>query len=76
MRRPRVLLAVLSQRTSAKGRPYLSGWLDKGRVVAFVGEPDARGDPTWKIDVAEPEPRDGPLRPPPRSPERNSGSGR
>jgi hypothetical protein len=35
------------------------GWLDKGRVVAFVGEPDARGDPTWKIDVAEPEPRDG-----------------
>jgi hypothetical protein len=48
MTSPRVLLAVLSQRTSAKGRPYLSGWLGKARVVAFAGEPDARGDPTWE----------------------------
>jgi hypothetical protein len=62
---PRVLLTVLFQRTSARGRPHLSGWLGKARVVAFAGEPDARGDPTWEVYVvAEPEPRDGPLRRP------------
>jgi hypothetical protein len=39
----RVLLTTLSARTSAKGRPYLSGWLGKASVVAFEGEPDKRG---------------------------------
>ena len=73
---PRVLLTVLFQRTSARGRPHLSGWLGKARVVAFAGEPDAQGDPTWTWDVTKPEPRDGLQRLPPRPPERDSGSGR
>ena len=55
----RVLLTTLSVRTSAKGRPYLSGWLGKASVVAFEGEPDRFGNPTWNIFVAEPEPREG-----------------
>jgi hypothetical protein len=57
---PRILLTTLSVRTSAKGRPYLSGFLGKSRVVAFEGEADRFGNPTWDIFVAEPEPRDGP----------------
>ena len=73
---PRVLLTVLFQRTSARGRPHLSGWLGKARVVAFAGEPDARGDPTWEIYLAEPKPWEGPPRLPPKPPERDSGSGR
>jgi hypothetical protein len=72
---PGVLLAILPQHTSVRDRPYLSGWLGKARLVAFAGEPDARGDPTWELYVAEPEPREGPLRPPPRPSERDSGSG-
>jgi N-dimethylarginine dimethylaminohydrolase len=31
----RVLLMTLSERTSAKGIEYLSGWLGRARVVAF-----------------------------------------
>jgi hypothetical protein len=57
MTNPRVLLTTLSVRTSAKGRPYLSGWLGKASVVAFEGEPDRWGNPTWDLFLAEPEPR-------------------
>ena len=56
----RVLLTTLSVRTSARGRPYLTGFLGKSRVVAFEGEADRFGNPTWDIFVAEPEPRDWP----------------
>jgi hypothetical protein len=51
---PRVLLMRLSQRTSGKGRPYLSGWLGKARVVAFEGAEDQYGNATWDLYVAEP----------------------
>ena len=54
---PRVLLMQLSQRTSAKGNAYLSGWLGKASVVAFAGEPDKHGNPTWDLFVSTPEPR-------------------
>ena len=54
---PRVLLTVLSVRTSAKGRQYLRGFLGKASVVAFAGEPDKFGNPTWNLFVSEPEPR-------------------
>jgi hypothetical protein len=57
---PRVLLTTLSARTSAKGQPHLSGFLGKSRVVAFEGEADRVGNPTWDIFVAEPEPRQRP----------------
>jgi hypothetical protein len=62
----RVLLMTLSQRTSAKGTEYLSGWLGKARVVAFRSkEPDKYGNPQWDLFVGEPAPKDdGDQRPP------------
>src|SRR6476659_5200659 len=53
----RVLLLQLSERTSAKGNPYLSGWLGKASVVAFRGEDDRHGNPVWDVFVSTPEPR-------------------
>ena len=76
MTSPRVLLTTLSVRVSAKGRQYLSGWLGKASVVAFEGQPDEHGNPTWDVFLAEPEPRNGPQRPIASPPERDSGSGR
>ena len=58
MSAPRVLLTTLSVRTSAKGASTV-GFLGKSRVVAFEGEADRFGNPTWDIFVAEPEPREG-----------------
>jgi hypothetical protein len=52
-----VLLMQLSERTSAKGNAYLSGWLGKASVVAFRGEDDKHGNPTWDLFVSEPQPR-------------------
>src|SRR4051794_24976465 len=55
---PRVLLMQLSERTSAKGNRYLSGWLGKASVVAFQAEePDKFGNPVWDVFVSEPQPR-------------------
>src|SRR3954463_13437378 len=55
---PRVLLMQLSERTSAKGNAYLSGWLGKASVVAFQAEePDKFGNPVWDVFVSTPEPR-------------------
>ena len=54
---PRVLLLTLSERTSGKGNRYLSGWLGKASVVAFAGEPDKHGNPTWDLFVSTPEPK-------------------
>ena len=68
----RVLLMTLSCRTSAKGNAYLAGWLGKASVVAFAGEPDKFGNPTWDVFLAEPEPkRDSVQRPPASLPERD-----
>ncbi len=53
----RVLLLSLSERTSAKGNRYLSGWLGKASVVAFPGEPDKFGNETWDVFVSTPEPK-------------------
>ena len=58
MNNARVLLATLSVRTSAKGNPYLSGRLGKANVVAFAGEPDKFGNPTWDVFLAAPEPKE------------------
>ena len=73
---PRVLLATLSVRTSARGRPYLSGFLGKARVVAFEGEPDRWGNATWDIFVAEPEPREASAAGASQAPTREVASGR
>src|SRR4051794_27558432 len=53
----RVLLLTLSERVSGKGNAYLSGWLGKASVVAFRGEDDKHGNPTWDLFVSTPEPR-------------------
>jgi hypothetical protein len=76
MTSPRVLLTTLSVRVSAKGRQYLSGWLGKASVVAFAGQPDKHGNPTWDVYLSEPEMRDGPQRPSAKPPERDSAAGR
>ena len=47
-----VLIAALWQRTSAKGTPYLSGFLGKARLVAFRRDPLPEGTPTWKLFVS------------------------
>lgn len=51
----RVLLLELRERTSAKGTRYLSGWLGKASVVAFLDR-DAV-EPTWQVFVSTPAPR-------------------
>ena len=54
----RVLLLQLSERTSAKGNRYLSGWLGKASAIAFQAEePDRFGNPVWDVFVSTPEPR-------------------
>ena len=59
----RVLLTTLSHRTSTKGNEYLAGWLGKASVVAFPGEADKFGNPTWDVFLKQPEPRDSPPAP-------------
>ena len=60
MNEPRVLLATLSVRTSAKtGKPYVTGWLGKSRLIGFSGEPDKFGNRTIDLFLqAVPEPRE------------------
>jgi len=54
----RVLLLILSERTSARGLTYLSGWLGKAKMVGFKArEPDKYGNPVWEIFVSEPSER-------------------
>ena len=44
--------------TSANGNRYLSGWLGKASIVAFLDEqPDKFGNPCWSVFVSTPEPR-------------------
>jgi hypothetical protein len=76
MTNPRVLLTTLSARTSAKGRRYLAGWLGKASVVAFEGQPDKWGNPTWDVYLSEPEPREAGHKASTRPPERDPGSRR
>ncbi len=55
MNSDRVLLFELRERTSAAGNRYLSGWLGKASVVAFLDR-DA-DEPTWQVFVSTPAPR-------------------
>lgn len=51
----RVLLLELRERVSAAGNRYLSGWLGKASVVAFL---DREADePTWQVFVSTPSQR-------------------
>ena len=62
----RVLLAVLSECTSTRGTMYMRGWAGASNLVAFRGEPDEQGRPTWQLYLVERQPRDG--SPTPRRP--------
>jgi hypothetical protein len=55
---PKVLLTTLTERTSAKGNVYLTGWLAKARVVGFRGDDDEHGNPVWNLYLSEPERRE------------------
>jgi hypothetical protein len=61
-REPRVLLVKLTQKTSAQGRLYLTGWMGAARLVAFLtDEQDRDGNPVqvWNVYAAEPQPKEG-----------------
>lgn len=55
----RVLLAVLSECKSGRGTAYLRGWAGASNLVAFPGEPDDQGRPTWNLYLTERQPREG-----------------
>ena len=55
---PKVLLTTLTERTSAKGNVYLTGWLAKARIVGFRDDDDEHGNPVWNLYLSEPERRE------------------
>jgi len=75
---PRVLLAELTERTSAAGNRYVSGFLGKARIIGFWGDgEDREGNTTsvLRLFVQEPEQRsperqDRPASPPTAAAER------
>jgi hypothetical protein len=59
---PRVLLVKLTQKKSAKGTVYLSGWMGAARLVGFLAEEtdrDGNQVQVWNVYAAEPQPRAG-----------------
>ena len=58
-RQSRVLLATLTEAVSGRGNTYMRGWLGASNLVAFAGEPDEQGRPTWNLYLVERQPRDG-----------------
>lgn len=68
----KILLTTLTECTSDRGTVYLRGWLGASNLVAFPGEPDEHGRPTWQLYLTERPPRDAipadPGSAPPRSP--------
>lgn len=62
-RQAKVLFATLVERTSGKGNVYLSGWAGASNLLAFRGDDDDRGQPTWNLYLVERQPREGTSRP-------------
>ena len=54
----RVLFATLSECTSGRGTTYLRGWAGASNLVAFRGEDDEQGRPTWQLFLVERQRRD------------------
>ena len=54
-----MLFATLSECTSGRGTTYLRGWAGASNLVAFRGEDDEQGRPTWQLFLVERQPRDG-----------------
>ncbi|CAH0496615.1 hypothetical protein [Novosphingobium sp. CECT 9465] len=59
----KVHLFDLRERISASGNRYLSGWLGKASVVAFLDR--EAEEPTWQVYVSQPK-QDGASRRAPR----------
>ena len=55
----KVLLATLTECTSGRGNVYLRGWAGASNLVAFRGEDDDQGRPTWHLYLVERQPREG-----------------
>ena len=47
--RARVLLCELRERTSEKGRRYMSGWLGRANVIGFAEDKDEQDRTVWRI---------------------------
>jgi hypothetical protein len=61
-RQAKVLFAQLSECTSARGTRYLKGWAGASNLIAFPGDDDEQGRPTWRLYLSErtrPEPKTG-----------------
>jgi hypothetical protein len=54
----KVLLATLTECTSGRGNTYLRGWAGASNLVAFRGEDDDQGRPTWQLFLVERQPRE------------------
>ena len=58
MNEPKVLLCQLAVRKSQRtGKPYLSAFLGKSRLIGFQGEEDRFGNPTFNLFVQAVEER-------------------
>ena len=55
----RVLFAVLTECTSGRGNTYMRGWAGASNLVAFRGEDDDQGRPTWQLFLVERRSRNG-----------------
>lgn len=60
MKDGKVHLFDLRERTSASGNRYLSGWLGKASVVAFLDR--EAEEPTWNVYVSQPKQQEAALR--------------
>jgi hypothetical protein len=69
----KVLLATLTEAVSGRGNTYMRGWLGASNLVAFAGEPDEQGRPTWNLYLVERQPRDGAATAAKKPHERNAG---
>jgi hypothetical protein len=58
-RQTKTLFAQLTECTSARGSKYLKGWAGVSGLLAFPGDPDEQGRPTWRLYLAERNPKPG-----------------
>jgi hypothetical protein len=61
--RPKVLLARLTQCTSARGNLYLRGHAGASNLIAFRAVDDEQGRTVWELFLTEREQRDRPQAP-------------
>ena len=72
----KVLFATLTECESARGNVYLRGWAGASNLVAFRGEDDDQGRPTWNLYLVERQPKEDGRASARRPPEREARSAR